>query len=183
MQIVEHPMLMLRTSINQKLQKKLLRRGLSSLLTCLGILWIAEIFFPVAGIEDLSIWRWVASGGILSVSYFPYRQALQYKFRPEVLKITERLVILLRDDSEIFQMPWKDVEDIRFLEDETSYGIAFSLQSSMEESAELHALKLQSKKHYGVDLFLPFFSESSFRLLQNWQENTNPSTSFSMGKR
>jgi hypothetical protein len=172
MPTLEHPMLMLRTSVSQKLQKKLLRRGISCIFTGLGVLWLADILSPFAGIEDLGIWRWVASGGILGVSYYPYRQALHYKFSPEVLKITKELLILTRTDLEVIRLPWKHIEDIRFIEDETSYGIAFSLKPQAEESPAMHSLRQQSKKHYGVDLFLPFFSESSCRLLKNWQEHS-----------
>jgi hypothetical protein len=168
MTAAEHPMLLLRTHVSQKLERKLLRQAVSSLLSAFGILWLADLLLPLAGIEELGIWRFVAGGGIIGISYAPYYQILRYKLSPAMLRVTDDELILTRQGSEVFRVPWPLVEEFHFVDGELCYGIAFSISPIETRPSIPKRLHEQSKKAYGVDLFLPFFSESSYQLLQNW---------------
>ncbi len=125
-------LLLLRTSIRPEMKRHVLFQSCTIAAGSLLVIWFADILLPLAGIESLGIWRWLASGGVLGASYLPYGSLRKQQTYPDLLQVTDHELRLIQNSAIVFRLSWNQIESFSFLDRGSIYGLAFKLQTTAE---------------------------------------------------
>lgn len=170
--------LYLRTTVRPEVEKKAFKQvckvctGAAALIAC------SEFLLPLLQFEALGIWAWLLGGSCAGLGVMPYQRLKQHKVRPEILQINHNKISLVADSKSRFSLPWNEVDSFNYLDNGTNYGLAFTLkphtiQEIAKDASKAHVpveLVQKSRKEHGVDLFLPFFSQGSYQMLESWYD-------------
>ena len=124
-------------------------------------------------VEKLSLWGlpiFVLGFGFISWGLVPYRKINKLEVHPHeiVIKDDKSIRIYLRGKG-AFTLPINSIDKIGYKDSDINYGIGIWLRQPVPEKIIVHdrtfnmpQYQLDSKKKFGCDLFLPYFSKSSF---------------------
>lgn len=159
--------LYLRGSIRPEIENKAFIKGCKIAGASVLMVACSEFILPLLEFESLGIWSWLVGSSATSIGLFPYRKMKNFQKRPDILHADLRNLSLLHRQKPLFSIPWDQVESFYYLDSGTAvYGLAFTLKQPVKNIPM--PLVLKCRKAHGVDLFLPYFSHSSFLLLENW---------------
>ena len=156
--------LYLRTSVRPETQKKTFRKALFIVLSSLLLIAASEFLLPLLELESLNIWAWLSGFGACGYSAMSHQKLKAKEKNPDLLHGTEDKLSFFEANKQLFSLAWDEIESFHFLDNGKEYGLAFKLKKPIEGLTE------KSKRTYGVDLFLPFFSQGSFMLLDKWRD-------------
>jgi hypothetical protein len=168
--------LKLRTSIKETLKRFVLIRG--TVLGIIGcILLYAALFLPV---DQLKIWGFpiiLLAGGLIAVGFIPYRTLTKREHKPDELIIEGDYALHFNAQGEpTFTIPLSNVERYSYLEKGNLYGIGLWLKEPNgkvevhNEQFDLDKFQQNSQKKYECDLFLPYFTQRSYNILNAFHQ-------------
>ena len=169
-------LLKLRSSINSSFKRQKLWQGTLLALAGLGILSYTSLFFSV---EYLGIWGFplfCLGIGLISAGLIPYRRLCRLEINPHEIVLLDEVNIKFNwQGKKTLTVPLISVAKTAYLKkSEKNYGIGIWLKQPAPEKVMVHdtnfnvlCFQNDSRRLYGCDLFLPFFSEPSYeRLLE-----------------
>lgn len=137
----------------------------------------AGIFLPPIILQYWGLLILLLGGGLITWGLLPYRQLRRLEVKPyEIIAIENKALQYLSNGKTLFTMPLKSVREIKYFERGNEYGIAIQLRHPPTEKIRVQDVRFDfddfqknSRKRYGCDLFLPYFSERSFNTLMDFQ--------------
>lgn len=170
--IMSHDHLLIRTTIKSNLKRKVLFRG--SLISILGAIAILTGGFISKGL--LMIWGiplYIVGILFIAIGLIPHRKLQQLENNPNEININEELLFTFRSRGKpVFSTPVIAFKRFEYFEKDLDYGIrAWFDQPPTHDiviyDSDFNLEKLHKKaiKHYGCDLFFPYFSQRSHREL------------------
>jgi len=165
--------LLLRTTIRKETKRKALFYGLFLAFISLFGLWLVEFFMlPLVELESLGVWGWIFRACAVGSGFAPYKKIFYQKNYPDILKSTEDTITLSKEDAIVFTLPWGKIKTFTFIDKGTLYGIIFSLKNESHDPKKL--LQRLSRTTKGKEeistIFLPYFSERSYLMLEQWHK-------------
>ena len=156
--------LYLRTAIRPEAQKSSLKKSIMTICLAMIIISISELLLPLLEFEPLGIWAWLAGITTASFGVVMHQKLKMQEKNPNLLHGTEKNLSFYQANKKLFSLAWSQIDSFHFIDNGNDYGLAFKLKSP------INSLSKKSRKEYGVDLFLPFFSHGSFLLLEKWRD-------------
>ncbi len=165
--------LYLRTHIREELHVKSRKKSWIVAIASILLIAFSELILPLLELETLGVWAWLAATGAAGLAVLPQQKLKRQEIKPDVIHSTEEKLSYFQNNRCIFTLPWAVIDSFHYLDAASRYGLAFSLKTPVA------GLSDRCRKEHGVDLFLPYFSHSSFLLLEKWrdqhvQETKNP---------
>ncbi len=157
------PDLYLRTAIKPEIEKRSRKIGRKALFIAASLVVTSEYVLPLLELETLGGWAWLAGSGLAGLGLIPHQRVSSRQKHPYILHSTEDSISLHKDNKCLLNIPWSQIESIQFIDRGKEYGLAFILKSPLK------SISKRCRKRYGVDLFLPYFSQASFHMLEKWQ--------------
>lgn len=163
----------LRSSIKTSLMRHTLMKGTLLAIVGAGILVYAGIVMPK---DTLSLWGLpllLISGGLITWGMLPYRKLTRLEKKPDELVLTNSHLHYLPGGKPALTIPQQSIERIAYLDRGTIYGIAIELKHPSPEKVivqnnfNAEQFEKRSRERYDCDLFFPFFSENSAKILLN----------------
>jgi hypothetical protein len=156
--------LYLRTAIRQDAEQKTFKRFWQTALAALLVIAASELLLPLLELETLGLAPWLF-GSVASLVRGVQHWAMKRKEKnPNVLHSTEEEFSFYQANKSLFTLAWNQVVSFHFVDNGQNYGLAFKLKTPLEGISE------KCRKEHGVDLFLPYFSNASFLLLEKWRD-------------
>jgi hypothetical protein len=157
------------TCVHSSLKRRTLFCGTSFAGVGILLLTYAGTAFPEATLQRWGWFFFLISGLLIAVGLVPYRRLCSLENNPSVLSTESGTALSLeKKGSCLFTLPFCSISKIGYLADPSYYGIVFWLK-------EAHLKKLHIPSVYGhiprrlrstgCHLFLPYFSERTFRQL------------------
>ncbi len=156
--------LYLRTTVRQENQKRSRLKGWKIALAAAFFIAASEYLLPLLEIESLGIWSWLIGTSAVSFGVLPHRKLINQEKNPSILHSTENDFTFFQANKTLFTLAWDQVESFHYVDNGNEYGLAFTLKEPIEGLSE------KCRKNHGVDLFLPYFSQASFMLLEKWRD-------------
>ena len=167
-------LLKLRSSVHSSLKRQMLWQGTLLALVGLSILGYSSLFFSSA---DLGIWGFLLfclGIGFISAGLIPYRRLCRLEINPHEIVVLDEVTIKFNwQGKSTLTVPWISVSKTAYMKrSHKNYGIGIWLKQPAPEKVIVHDLNFNvrcfqdgSRRLYGCDLFLPFFSEHSYKEL------------------
>jgi hypothetical protein len=169
--------LKLRNSIKPALIHFTLIRG-----TVLGAIGICLILYTGIFLPPIALQYWgslilLVGGGLITWGLLPYRRLRRLEVKPyEIVAVENKALHYLSNGKSLFSIPTQSIHRITYFEKNKDYGIAIHLKYPLPEKIRVQdvrfnfdAFQKKSLKKYDCDLFLPYFSERSWRALKDFQ--------------
>lgn len=165
--------LKLRSSVKPTLMRFVLIRG--TILGFIGacLLLYGALFLPA---ETLKMWGFpilILALILIAVGLIPYRRLTRRERYPDELIVDGSNTIHFNIRGEpTFSIPLQNMERYSYLEKGRLYGLGIWLKQPEKDKIEIHnskfdleKYKLTSQKQYECDIFLPFFTQRSYNIL------------------
>lgn len=156
--------LYLRTAIRPEVQKKSKIRGWKIALAAGLFILAAEYLLPLLEIETLGIWSWLIGTSAAGLGVLPHQKLKNQEKNPDILHSNEEKLSFFQANKNLFTLAWDEIDSFHWVDNGKQYGLAFRLKTPIEGISE------KSRKQHGVDLFLPYFSQASYMLLEKWRD-------------
>lgn len=139
------------SSIAPELKRRTLLKG-----TVFAALGALLLLWGGAGLDlpTLSKWGWLiflVAIGLIALGLIPYRRLNRLENNPYELRVDNQAITLLHQGNKLFAYPIDAISRVGYYKRDDLYGIKIWLKEGLE------------KKHYGADIFLPYFSERSYK--------------------
>ena len=156
--------LYLRTAIRPEAQ--ILTRKMCVKIALAAACFIAatEFLLPLLEVGSLGIWSWLIGTSAAGLGVVPHQKLKSQEKNPDILHSTEENLSFFQANKTLFTLAWDQINSFHFIDNGKEYGLAFSLKTPLQGLSE------KARKEYGVDLFLPYFSQASFMLLEKWRD-------------
>lgn len=160
-----------RSSIHSPLLQKTLMRG--SLLAGIGaFLLLAGTFLSPASLKIWGPLIFFTGLGLIGWGLIPYRRLKRLETEPHEIHLSNNQLLFCWRKKPVFTIQLDGIEKAVFISSGDVYGIGLSLVNASLRYVQVYDGKFdiarfqqQSIKKYGCDLFLPYFSERTFRLI------------------
>lgn len=134
---------------------------------------IAGTFLPVKFLTLWGIPIFFAGIFLIALGLLPYRRLAKLEIKPHTLTYDGEFYIFAKQGKPLFKISEKSIQKMIYVEKGNVYGIAIWLQRPLVERVKVlqphfnfATFAAESAERYeGCDLFLPYFSEKSLRLL------------------
>jgi len=163
----------LRSSVRPSFVKKSLFRGTS--IASLGLLplFYGALFLDT---EALSLWGlplFFLSFGMIAYGMLPFKQLIDLQQNPDQLILhADNQIVYHQKGSAALTIPLSAMEQVKYLEMRTIYGVAIWLKDAPTERIIVHSptfnfarTRTRSLCQYRCDLFLPYFTRQTFNEL------------------
>ena len=162
--------LTIRSSISSNLHKKILFRG--SFLSFLGFfpLLYGSLIMDAATLSTWGIPLFFLGISLIMFGMIPYKRVTELQKHPNEIHLIDDITI--RYDhlgKKTMTIPLSAIESVEYLEKERIYGIKLHLKKCPKDKVIVHDPRFSmqrfenaSRKNYGCDLFLPYFSKRGF---------------------
>lgn len=167
----------IRSSIKPELFRITLKKG--SLLAGAGALMLL-LGGTLLPLSYLKIWGgplFFIALGLIALGLIPYRKLTQLQLSPHTLQREGDFLIYARKGKPLLKIPYEKVARMEYVEKEELYGIALWIKQTREkikildERFDLEGFLYESKQKFGSDLFFPYFTEESFKLISRLESN------------
>lgn len=160
-----------RSSIHSPLLKKALLQG--SCLAGLGaFLLLTGTFLPLGILKVWGPFIFLISLALIGWGLIPYRRLKQLETEPHEILLSNNQLLFCWRKKPVFAIQLEGIKKAVFISSRDGYGIGVSLIDSSlryvqicDEKFDITRFQQQSIKRYGCDLFLPYFSERTFQLM------------------
>jgi hypothetical protein len=169
--------LKLYSSIDSNLMRKTLFKGFFFAFLGFFLILYTGIFFNR---ETLSTWGFtifITGMGLMAWGLLPYRQLSRLASKPdEIILVGTDHMEFYSKGKMLFRIPFQMIKKLSYIEQGKLYGIGLSLKSDSVETMicqfpkNLSHLVKQTKQKFGTDFFFPYFSQRSFKEMQEWQK-------------
>ena len=170
-----------RTAITSTFKRQCVLRA--SLGGGLGVMILvgAGSFLPLQFLESWGLPLFFASLGLITWSMLPYKQLVQLENKPDELWLnTKGDIVYAKKGIPTFTVPQNSLEKMFFIQKTNEYGICLSIKQHPREKVRIHnpnfdyaTINHKNLRKYGCDIFLPFFSERTFKDLQDTLNELN----------
>lgn len=156
--------LYLRTAIREQTKRQTFKK--SCLLALLAGLFVAafEFFLPLMQLESFLLYSRLIGTSVFSLGALSHQKLKSQDKNPDVLHSTEEELSLFQANKALFTLAWNEIESFHYVDNGNVYGLAFTLKTPLNGMTE------KCRKEHGVDLFLPYFSQASYLLLEKWRD-------------
>lgn len=137
------------SSIQPKLKRYLIQRGLFFSLPGFFLLFYMGIFLSTSSLEKWGVWGFTISFMCISFGMIPYRRITQIETNPYRLSIKGHILCLTYTKKREVTFPIHQIKQLTFVQRKSFYGIR---------------LHLTNEKHF----LLPYFTASTFKLLSEY---------------
>jgi hypothetical protein len=183
---MQTPYLILKTSVKSSLKRSVLFRG--TLLASLGgLLILFGSFFSKGVLTSWGLPLYLIGIYLISLGLLPHRKLLLLETSPNEIHINSVLILIFKvKGTTLFSVPCVSLTKMSYIEKGSDYGIAFWFSNSSfknvliySHKVKLDDLQSESKKKYGCDIFLPYFSKRSYTEMVEFliAETTNAESS------
>lgn len=156
-----------RSSIKSELLRRSLLRGTG--LAILGaLLLLAGAFLPARILGNWGALIFLLSMGLIAWGLIPYRRLKQLETIPHEIILDDHTLLFCWKREAVFQVPFSNIDKTAFISSGDVYGIGIWLSSTSictYNNFDLVHFQERSRKKFGCDLFLPYFSERTFESL------------------
>lgn len=169
--------LKLRSSIKPALLRTSVIKGTICAVIGMGLLLFATLFLSVAEMSRWGFLLFTGACGLLVYGLLPYRKLTRLESKPHLLSIDANHAITFESHAiKEFQIPRGAIDHCDYFDNQKSYGIQIWLSPErviwekiivFNRNLDMQEFQLQSKKNYGCDLFLPYFTERSYKELKS----------------
>lgn len=156
--------LYLRTSIRKEVEATTRKKGWKVALAALCFILASELLLPLFEISPLGIWSWLIGTSAAGLGAIPHQKLKNQDKNPDILHGTEETLSYFQANKSLFTLAWSEIESFHFIDTGRDYGLAFNLKTPLKGISE------KCREKYGADLFLPYFSQGSYMLLEKWRE-------------
>lgn len=173
---MHHDEYKIRSSVQPQLVQNILLRG--TLLGALGafLLIFCSIFIPEELLAKVGLPLFFISFGIITLGLLPYRKLKKLELRPhEIVIHSGKEFIFAWQGAPCFTIPFDCVECIKSISSGSYYGIAIKIRRLSKEkitvlngSFDLNSYVDKCRKKYSCDIFLPYFTQSSFQAFEEF---------------
>lgn len=163
-----------RSSIKASLMRSVIYRG--SIIASLGIgsMVYAAVFLPPEVLKKVGLPIFLLGIGLIALGLIPYRRLAQLeKKHNEIIISNDETLLFASKGKSLFTIPLKSIESMEYHEKGFHYGIGISLKKPVTEKIivhdtwfNVHRYQKYSRKLFGFDLFLPYFSERTFQQIK-----------------
>lgn len=165
----------LRSSIKPSLKRIAVIRGTLLAAIGMGILLYGTLFMSVT---DLTQWGWLmflVAGVLTAAGLIPYRKLTKLEREPyEIAVIQDLSLTFSSNQHQLFTIPITAIQRFDHQDKDELYGIRIWLQHPPKEKViiqdpyfDIKAFENRSRKLWECDLFLPYFTERSYKSLQD----------------
>lgn len=155
--------LYLRTSVRKEAEATTRKQGWKVALAAVFFVAASELLLPLFEISPLGIWSWLIGTSAAGLGVIPHQKLKNQDKNPDVLHGTEQTLSFFQANKSLFTLAWNEIESFHYVDNGKDYGLAFRLK------APLAGISEKCREKYGVDLFLPYFSQGSYLLLEKWR--------------
>lgn len=162
--------LTIRSAITSELHKKILFKG--SFLSFLGFipLLYGSLRMDAATLSTWGIPLFFLGISLIMFGMVPYKRVTELQKHPNELHLLDdRTIRYDHMGKKTMTIPLSALERVEYLERDGIYGIKLYLKKSPEKKLIVHDPRFSinrfenaSRKKYGCDLFLPYFSKRGF---------------------
>lgn len=177
--------LKLRSSIKPSYMRFVLIRG--TILAALGaiILLYGALYLPVSNLSVYGLPLLCIAGIFITIGLRPYRRLCKLEKQPhELIATGEQGLNIAFNGKATMYIPLNSIKTIDYIEIGRQYGIGIDLEKPVPEKIivkdgdfDIDRFEERSQENYQSDIFIPFFSERSFRQLTEFLESTPEETS------
>lgn len=166
----------IRSSISSSLMRKTLMRG--TVLGGIGALTLlyAGIFLPL---QQMKMWGpilFLFGLGMITWGLFPYKRLKRLEEKPNRLDIEgDDWLHFSAGEKSLFSIPMVAIDHLTYIEKSHSYGIGLFLKNPIpqkiiinDSNVDIEKFIQSSRKQYGCDLFLSYFSQRSYEMLNGF---------------
>lgn len=149
-----------------------------TILGAFGIILIllGGIFLPPRLLQYLGLPILMLGGALILWGMLPYKKLRRLEIKPyELIAFENKQLQYLAAGKPLLTIPSASIERISYFESGNDYGITIALKKPIPEKIRIqdshfHFEEFQekSRSRYCSDLFLPYFSERSCNLLNNF---------------
>lgn len=157
--------LYIRTRVRPEAQKTTFKKGWKIALAAALFIVASQYILVLLELETLSIWSWLIGSSAAGLGALPHQKLKRQEKNPDVLHSTEQTLTFFQANKTLFSLAWNQIDSFHYMDNGDNYGLAFKLKTPVGGP-----LSDKCRKDYGVDLFLPYFSQASFMLLEKWRD-------------
>ncbi|MBS0637774.1 MAG: hypothetical protein JSS12_09700 [Verrucomicrobia bacterium] len=155
--------LYLRTSIRKEAAETTRKKGWKVALAAAFFIAASEYLLPLFEIAPLGIWSWLIGTSAAGLGALPHQMLKNQDKNPDILHGTEKTLSFFQANKSLFTLAWNEIESFHYVDNGKDYGLAFHLKTPLEGISD------KCRERHGVDLFLPYFSEGSYMMLEKWR--------------
>jgi len=162
----------IRSTVYAKDIKTVLLRGTFISLVGVFLICYSGTWLPAV---QLNIWGsviFLTGLGLITWGMIPYRKLTQLQIHAHELIVTPDFFSYAPKGKMTLTIPFSALQKSEFLQVQSIYGIALHLKKNPKEKIQIHdhyfnvsSFRRKSQKQFGCDLFLPYFTEKSWRRL------------------
>ncbi len=105
---------------------------------------------------------------LIAIGWLPFRRLQRLEIKPHSLEYDGEYFLFVKDGKPLFRIPKKSISMLKYVEEKDMYGVGIWLKKPIEEKVAVLQKRFMNESVYqtgGCDLFLPYFTENSVKLL------------------
>lgn len=173
---MEPATLKLRTSIKNSLKRYVLFRGTIVAAAGMIILVISAATISPSVLRYWGLPILFLAGLLITIGLLPYRRLCRLELKPdEIIAVGGTKIHFVTNGKHILTIPKDSIARLEYYEGHHRYGIGIWLHHPPPEKIIIHdrqfniiAFEKKSRREWGCDLFLAYFSKNAFESLKDF---------------